>query len=158
MKEEISFNEFGENSTPILDKKYSKSSHVEQLVACLEKKQGQSHLILLLGTPDPDAISSALALEFICNEFDVQSTIMCFSPVSHHENRALVKRLGITLQKYSPECDLSSYHCYSIVDSQKWSTPIDAKLDEARIPLFCFIDHHRPAYLGTDPVPKVFVC
>ncbi len=143
MNEELIYNGNGDLSSHLPERKSTKSSHVEKLVASLERKQGKSHLILLLGTPDPDAISSALALEFICNEFDVQSTIMCFSPVSHHENRALVKRLGITLQKYSPECDLSSYHCYSIVDSQKWSTPIDAKLDEARIPLFCFIDHHR---------------
>lgn len=143
MKEDIIYTGTGDLIPLNVEKRPSKSSHVEQLITSLEHKQGQSHLILLLGTPDPDAISSALALDFIGSEFDIQSTIMCFSPVSHHENRALVKRLGISLHKYSPECDLSGYDFFSIVDSQKWNTPIDARLEENRIPLFCFIDHHR---------------
>ncbi len=150
MKEETSYNGNTDVGIPILEKKYSRSTHVEQLVALLEKKQGQSHLILLLGTPDPDAISSALALEFIGSEFDIQSTIMCFAPVSHHENRALVKRLGISLHKYSHEYDLSNYDFYSIVDSQKYNTPIDTKLEEIKLPLFCFIDHHREDLVPPD--------
>lgn len=123
----------------------------DRLSKGLEERTGKSQLILLLGTPDPDAISSAMALEYLSQEYDIQTTIMCFSPVSHHENRALVKRLGISLQKYHSDIDLSAYDFYSIVDSQKWQNPIDHRLDEAGIEFFAFVDHHREDISAVPP-------
>ncbi len=109
----------------------------------LEERAGVGHLIVLQGTPDPDAISSALALTLIASQFDIDSTILCFSGVSHHENRTLVKRLGVNLVKYSSEVDLAQYAIYSIVDSQKWQTSIDRRFKEHGLEFFAFIDHHR---------------
>lgn len=107
------------------------------------KYQNKHHLIVLQGTPDPDAISSALALQFLANAFDIDSTILCFTGVSHQENRALVKKLGIKLTIYDHSFDLSKYHIYSILDSQKFTTSIDKQLKETDCKFFAFIDHHR---------------
>lgn len=125
-----------------------------KLFSQIERFQGQSHLILVLGTPDPDAISSALALEFLCDQHDIDSTVLCFAGVSHHENRALIKRLGINLVRYTADFDLSPFACYSIVDSQKFQTPIDPRLNELGIQLLAFVDHHREDM--TSP-PALFV-
>lgn len=119
------------------------SAAYRKLLKAMKPYKGQGHLIVLLGTPDPDAISSALALGFLGEKFEIDSTILCFAGVSHHENRALVKRLGINLVRYTNDFDLTPFKCYSIVDSQKCHTPIDARLSELEIPLFAFVDHHR---------------
>lgn len=114
-----------------------------KLAPLLEEHSGCGHLVLIQGTPDPDAISSALALEFLGAQYDIDTTILSFHNVSHHENRALVKRLGIKLTRYSPEFDLSPFSIYSIVDSQRATTPIDTRLEESGVKFFAFIDHHR---------------
>jgi nanoRNase/pAp phosphatase (c-di-AMP/oligoRNAs hydrolase) len=124
------------------------------LVKLLEEHVGESHLVLILGTPDPDAISSALALEFINSLFEIDTTILCFANVSHHENRALVKRLGVKLVKYDESFDLSGFRAYSIVDSQRYHTPIDLRLHEANIEFLAFVDHHRE---DASPPPARFI-
>ena len=119
------------------------ASQYHRLAAVLERYCGQSHVVILQGTPDPDALSSALALGHLCSRFDIDTTLLAFSGVSHHENRALVKRLGIDIARYNSEFDLSQYSLYSIVDAQKSTTPIDAKLHDAHVQFCAFIDHHR---------------
>ncbi|MBP9838026.1 MAG: bifunctional oligoribonuclease/PAP phosphatase NrnA [Proteobacteria bacterium] len=131
------------SNNPVVRNGSDANSSYKKISSLLENYRGQSHLIILQGTPDPDAISSGLALEFLGSQFDIDTTILCFHNVSHHENRALVKRLGIQLTRYSPEVDLSPYSIYSIVDSQRSQTPIDIRLNEHGIKLFAFIDHHR---------------
>lgn len=119
------------------------SSVFSKLANLMEKFRGKKHLIVLQGTPDPDAISSALALETIGELYDIETKILAFANVSHHENRALVKRLEINLQRYGDAVDLSVYSIYSIVDSQKGHTPIDSKLRDLGVQFLAFIDHHR---------------
>lgn len=126
----------------------AKASRYDWLQSLFKSRVGQNHLILLLGTPDPDAISSALALSQLSSEYDIESTILCFAQVSHHENKALVKKLGLSLQKYSSDFDLSTFNFYSIVDSQKSQTPIDSKLEDNQIEFLAFIDHHKEELSG----------
>lgn len=125
------------SSTESTSRKYS------SLAKILENNQEAKHLIILQGVPDPDAISSAMALQFICSRYEIESSIVYFAPISHHENRALVKRLGIKLERYSDKFDVSPFDLYSIVDSQKHYTPIDSKLKENNVQFMAFIDHHR---------------
>ncbi|HMO16839.1 MAG TPA: hypothetical protein PKA63_03190 [Oligoflexia bacterium] len=122
---------------------YQKISNFEKLRALLEERAGKNHLICLLGTPDPDAISSALALSFLGEEYEITSTILSFAALSHHENRALVKRLGISLQKYSPDFEIAGFDMYSILDHQRSQTPIDSRIQENELEFLAFIDHHR---------------
>jgi nanoRNase/pAp phosphatase (c-di-AMP/oligoRNAs hydrolase) len=129
-------------------------SPCQSLLRLLAARNGESHLAIILGTPDPDAISSALALSFLNELYEIDTTILCFANVSHHENRALVKRLGIKLVRYDESFDLSGYSAYSIVDSQRYHTPIDARLNEYSIQFLAFVDHHREDV--TTP-PALFV-
>lgn len=132
----------------------------KKLLDILDDFQGTEHLVVIQGSPDPDAISSALALEFICSNFEISTTILTFSSVSHHENRALVKRLGINLVRYTPEFDISQFRTYSIVDSQRSQTMVDTRLEETGVTFLAFIDHHRedtlvPPALFVDVRPHV---
>ncbi len=121
----------------------------EKLRGLLEERREKNHLILLHGSPDPDAISSAMTLAHLGDEYEISSTILTFASVSHHENRALVKKLGISLQRYSVDFDLSGYDFYSILDCQRSHTQIDSRLEEFDIEFLAFIDHHRED--GTPP-------
>ncbi|MCC6933140.1 MAG: DHH family phosphoesterase [Deltaproteobacteria bacterium] len=126
----------------------SSSREYYKLKGLLEKERGNSHLIILQGTPDPDAISSAMALGFLGMPYGIEATVLCFMAVSHQENRALVKKLGIKLTVYEQGFDFANYDIYSIVDSQKPSTPVDKQLREEGVRFFAFIDHHRPDPAG----------
>ncbi|MCC6954604.1 MAG: bifunctional oligoribonuclease/PAP phosphatase NrnA, partial [Deltaproteobacteria bacterium] len=106
-------------------------------------------------TPDPDAISSALALAAINSLFEIDTTVVTFHSLSHNENRALVKRLGVKLTKYDESLELDKYAAYSIVDSQRYFTPIDGRLHEYDIEFLAFVDHHRADQ--TAPPPALFV-
>lgn len=118
-------------------------SPYQMLEPLLRKHKGSSHVVLLQGTPDPDSISSALALQFLGDLHDIDTSIVAFSNVSHHENRALLKRLGISLTIYDGTYDFNKHQLYSLVDSQRSQTPVDRKLADAGVEFFMFIDHHR---------------
>lgn len=120
-----------------------KSNSFDKLNNLLEQRNGKNHLVVLIGAPDPDAISSALALGYLGEPYDITTTILSFAAVSHHENRALIKRLGISLQKYSPDFEVGAYDFYSIVDHQRSQTPIDNRFQEHGLEFLAFIDHHK---------------
>lgn len=118
----------------------------------LARHHGEKILLILMGYPDPDNIASGLAHQFLAKEFDIEATLLCFHEVSHHENRALVKRLEIDLQLYDEKFDLTPYTAYALVDTQNAQTPISDKLVGKT--LLSFVDHHRrsgdPAAEFTD--------
>jgi nanoRNase/pAp phosphatase (c-di-AMP/oligoRNAs hydrolase) len=133
------------NGTTLVSETHlEKSTHGQELISLLKEREGENHLVILQGTPDPDAISSAMALQFLGTLYDIETTILCFVKPSHQENRALVKRLGIDLLVYDEnKMDWSDYSAYSIVDSQKYYTPVDNYLEENEITFLAFVDHHR---------------
>ena len=112
-----------------------------QFQMVLNKHRGEKLLLILTGYPDPDNIASGLAHQFLANEFDIETTLLCFHEVSHQENRALVKRLEIDLVLYEESFDLAPYSTYAFVDTQKIDTPIvDQLADKA---FLSFVDHHK---------------
>ena len=117
----------------------------KKLREILARHHGEKILIILVGYPDPDNIASGLAHQFLAKEFDIEATLLCFHEVSHHENRALVKRLEIDLQLYDEKFDLEPYSAYALVDTQNPETPISDQLGGKT--LLSFVDHHRR--LGT---------
>lgn len=117
---------------------------VEELIDALESASGQRLLICIKGYPDPDNIATSLALAYMASQFDIQSTIVHFERISHHENRALVKKLDLDIEEYSDQFDYSSYDYYAVNDSQNTELPI--KLPES-CKLLVFVDHHKR--LGT---------
>ncbi|MCB0346019.1 MAG: DHH family phosphoesterase [Bdellovibrionales bacterium] len=114
-----------------------------ELQKLFEKYRGGNHLVILQGAPDPDAISCALALEFLGARFEIETTILAFQLPSHHENRALVKRLGINIVYWEEGFDVNQYSIYSIVDSKRFTTKLDKRLEEGGVQFLAFIDHHR---------------
>ena len=90
----------------------------------LEKARGKRLLICIKGYPDPDNIATSLALSYMGNQFEIQSTIVHFEQISHHENRALVKKLDLDIEEYSDQFDYSGYDYFAINDSQNTELPI----------------------------------
>ena len=124
--------------------KVERKSRTEELIDILEKARGKRLLVCIKGYPDPDNIATSLALSYMAAQFDIQSTILHFEQISHHENRALVKKLDLDIEEYSDQFDYSSYDYYAVNDSQNTELPI--KLPET-CELLVFVDHHRK--LGT---------
>lgn len=110
----------------------------------LEAAQGRRLLICIKGYPDPDNIGSALALKWLADQFDIQSTIIHFDEISHHENKALVKKLDIEMTEYYDGFDLTRFDYFAVNDSQSPNLPI--MLPEGT-KLLVFVDHHKA--LGT---------
>ena len=115
-----------------------------QLLETLEMARGKRLLICIKGYPDPDNIATSLALSYISSNFDIHSTIVHFDQISHHENRALVKKLDLDIEEFTDQFDYTSYDYFAINDSQNIELPI-------KIPQNCellvFVDHHKK--LGT---------
>ena len=119
-------------------------SKVDEFVEALRSAAGKRLLVCIKGYPDPDNIATSLALSYLARQFDIDSTIVHFEQISHHENRALVKKLDLDIEEYSEQFDYTSFDYYAINDSQSPELPI--KLPET-CKLLIFVDHHKR--LGT---------
>jgi nanoRNase/pAp phosphatase (c-di-AMP/oligoRNAs hydrolase) len=117
---------------------------IRQFYAALEQARGKKLLICIKGYPDPDNIASALALEWLAHLYEITSKIIYFDEISHHENRALVKKLDLELEHYTPDFEVTGYDFYAINDSQTIDLPL--QLPPA-CELLSFVDHHKT--LGT---------
>lgn len=113
---------------------------VQSFFDALQHAYGSRLLICLKGYPDPDNIATSVALRWMAKLFQIECEIIYFEEISHHENRALVKKLDIELTQYSQEFDLSSYDYYAVNDSQTADLPIE--LGE-KCQLLIFVDHHK---------------
>ena len=70
----------------------------DEFFKTLETARGKSLLICIKGYPDPDNIASSLSLEWLAQLFEIRTKIIYFDEISHHENRALVKKLDLDLE------------------------------------------------------------
>jgi nanoRNase/pAp phosphatase (c-di-AMP/oligoRNAs hydrolase) len=106
----------------------------------LRRAVGQPLVVLLQGHPDPDSIGSAWAHARICRSLGVQATIAHVLPVSHRENRALVKLLGIPMVQVASAADLARFAFLSLVDTcvadPGFALP-------ATLSTLTVVDHHR---------------
>lgn len=118
-------------------RRHKKSS---ELFKVLDQASGKSLLICIKGYPDPDSIGSSLALQWLASNFKISSQIMYFDEISHHENRALVKKLDIDMVHWTDKFDLSKFDYFAVNDAQSPELPI--KLPES-MKLLVFVDHHR---------------
>lgn len=105
--------------------------------------RGKHVLIVLRGHPDPDGIASALAQAHLGQRLGVgQTTIAYCHDLSHRENRALVKLLGLDLRKIKSIKELNAPVDYlALVDAHD----VDPDLADADgIEVLTVVDHHRP--------------
>ncbi|MBI2601997.1 MAG: DHH family phosphoesterase [Deltaproteobacteria bacterium] len=124
-----------------MNKTVESSSKSESIHTVLESAGGKNLLICLKGYPDPDNIACALALDWLAKSYKLNTKIIYFDDISHHENRALVKKLDIDMEQVSPDFDASNYQYFAINDSQSTELPI--KIPE-HCELLVFVDHHKP--------------
>ena len=111
----------------------------ERLAQVLRAHAGQRHVIAIRGYPDPDSIASAMAHAYICQQFNIEATILYFDDISHQENRALVKKLAIEMVRYTDGMDLTAFERLSMVDSQTVELPREME----RIAALSIVDHHK---------------
>jgi len=135
-----------EDPTQLMKLKSMKSveSKADGFLRVLQKAKGKKVLICIKGYPDPDNIACALTLDWFAKHLDIYSRMIYFDDISHHENRALVKKLDLDLEQAGLDFDASDFDFFAINDSQSVDLPI--KLP-SKCELLVFVDHHKP--LGT---------
>ncbi len=115
------------------------------LTQILETRQGERHVVVLHNYPDPDAISSAFAHRLISARFGIEVDIIYGGEISHQQNIALVKLLGINLSRYDPKMDLGGYQAAIFIDHQGTTMEETVQaLEAANVPVLMVVDHHQP--------------
>ena len=114
------------------------------LTELLEAHRGEHHLIVPQDFPDPDAISSAYTHQLISSLFDVGVDIYNAGEVSHQQNIALVKLLGIDLIRFDNTQNLAGYDGAIFVDNQGTTArALTQAIEATQIPVLAVIDHHE---------------
>ena len=110
----------------------------------LEAHRGERHVVVIQDFPDPDAISSAFAHQLISASFDIAVDILYAGKISHQQNVALVKLLGINLIHYDKALPLGEYAGAVFIDNQgTTSESIVEALEAASVPVLIVVDHHE---------------
>ena len=113
---------------------------LKNLKRVLENTNGRL-CIFTHDNPDPDAISSALALKEIAKHYGVEADIVYYGEIFHQENKAMVNLLGIKMLR-GDDVDLNKYSKFALVDSSapgvNNSVPSDIKIN-------MIFDHHSTA-------------
>ncbi len=126
-------------SHPEIPRLASTPTPADLLREVLAGHRGERHLVAIRGYPDPDSIASAMAHAYLCDHFDIETVILYFDDISHHENRALVKKLAIEMVRFSEKVNLADYDRMAVVDAQMLE-PGDGL---SGIPLVSIVDHHK---------------
>lgn len=115
-----------------------------ELAEFLASHKNERHVIVLQEFPDPDAIAAGFAHQCISGHFDIETDILYNGRISHQQNLALVRLLGIELTRFDSSVDLSVYDGAVFVDNQGTSAgaTIDA-LESKSIPSLVIVDHHE---------------
>src|SRR5271156_657572 len=107
----------------------------------LSAAKGKNVLIPLRGHPDPDGIASALAQVHIGQRLGVASTVVGYChDLSHRENRALVKLLGVELRKLKSVKEAGPIDFLALVDAHDLDPDL---MDAEGFEVLTIVDHHR---------------
>jgi nanoRNase/pAp phosphatase (c-di-AMP/oligoRNAs hydrolase) len=122
-------------------------NRLEELKALISKDD--SVAFLLQREPDPDGISSALALRKILGRHATSSPIISFGRISRPENRAMVNLLDIQIKQVKPN-ELKKYQKIICVDCQP------SFFKGIELPkITAVFDHHPRVEEGLKGVPFV---
>jgi nanoRNase/pAp phosphatase (c-di-AMP/oligoRNAs hydrolase) len=115
-----------------------------KLAEVLEPHRGERHIIVVHEYPDPDAIASAFAHQLISAVYGIEADIIYSGEISHEQNIALVRALGIALREYEDSMDLEPYQAAILVDHQGTTVgQIISALETANVPILLVVDHHE---------------
>jgi nanoRNase/pAp phosphatase (c-di-AMP/oligoRNAs hydrolase) len=120
---------------------------IDKFIKIIQKNN--TILIIIKGSPDPDALASSYALYSLALLLGKKAEIVSFMHTSLPQNRAFIKKIGIpvhhTLQQH-----YENYSGYAVLDHQSaWVEEIDTK-----IPCLIHIDHHSPEEDKIKPLFK----
>jgi len=116
-----------------------------EIAKVLDVRRGENHVVVLQDFPDPDAISSAVAHQLISASYDIKCDLVYSGKISHQQNMALVKLLGIELLRYDKLLDFKKYTGAIFVDNQGTTAEeIVKELERAGVPALMVVDHHEP--------------
>ena len=103
--------------------------------------KGKHLCIALRGHPDPDGIACAVAQAHIAQRLGVARTTIAYChELSHRENRALVKLLGLDLRKVKSMKEIDYPDFLALVDAHD----LDPDYTDAdNIEVLTIVDHHR---------------
>jgi nanoRNase/pAp phosphatase (c-di-AMP/oligoRNAs hydrolase) len=105
--------------------------------------KGKHVLIALRGHPDPDGIACAVAQAHIGQRLGVGATTIAYChELSHRENRALVKLLGLELRKIKSLKEIEQVDYIALVDSHELDSDYT---DAENVEILTIVDHHRAA-------------
>lgn len=110
-----------------------------ELTAILKRFEGRRLFVAVLGSPDPDGLSSAWALSLIARHAGVRMDILTFEVVSRPDNAVFIRLLGIPHRKVADRLPRVSYAGYAVVDRQNARLPVSVP---SSLPLVVHIDHH----------------
>lgn len=117
---------------------------VQQFAQTLEAHRGERHVVVLQDYPDPDAISSAFAHRYAASRYDIEVDIVHAGCVSHQQNIALVKLIGIDLHLFDSTFNPEQYTGAVFLDNQGTSaSTVTQALSDAKTPAVMVIDHHE---------------
>ncbi len=94
--------------------------HGRKLLRFLEKKKGSLSPLLIVthDYPDPDAIATAMALQYLAERLHgIRSRIVYEGIIGRVENRAMVELLKVPIHKFRPS-DIKSYENAALIDTQ----------------------------------------
>lgn len=116
------------------------SDSLAALRHALRAAPGVRLAIPLSGFPDPDSMASAWALAELATRAGCQAEILHLDPVSHIENRLMLRELGVPLLRRRPtEIARTRYDWFSLVDT---NTLDPRYLSLATVPCLSVWDHH----------------
>src|SRR3984957_14901855 len=103
--------------------------------------RGKNLLIALRGHPDPDGIACAITQAHIAQRLGAGQVVVGYTQeVSHRENRALVKLLGLELRKIKTVAEVGKVDFLALVDAHE----VDSDLSDAGdYEVLTVVDHHR---------------
>lgn len=110
-----------------------KEKQLRKLMEGLEGKLA----IVLQDNPDPDSITSGLALQTYATDVGVESELVYSGRIGHQQNRALVNTLDARMRK-AEEIDFQDFEAYALVDV---ATHGNCSLPEEISPTI-IVDHH----------------
>ncbi len=123
-------------------------SKAEELVQVLRKYDNL--LVYLKGSPDPDALGSAFALQVLGRKLGCGLRIETEKPLSLSQNRAFIKMIGIRSKvREIPSCQ-EQCKAFVVLDHPSAFVPALS----GRIPCAVHIDHHQSS--GEEELPADF--
>ncbi|HIH45460.1 MAG TPA: potassium transporter TrkA [Candidatus Methanoperedenaceae archaeon] len=121
---------------------------LQELLRIMGSSSSEKLAIVVHDNPDPDAISSAMALKEIAGSRGVKADILYRGNIGHHENKAFVNLLDIDITK-TKNYSVSDYKRTALVDC---AVPGVNNLLPPNAKVSIVIDHHQVTEVNADYV------